>query len=255
MSSNNAGDNNDLDDGDDLNDTLEARKLELCPFFDRFHAVYSSESSVHPRPPRQSGSRPVNRVILESSPEASEPEVYPQQGYDDDGYYGVVDVPDANGSRVSRESGQAAPSYKRQRQDGVFVSPEWEAYLNDLHAQVAAAQVERDNAFLQRSWEDQHLAMLARRTEEHERMLQQRARELDEVYDRRRRESETDKEAFAVKEKRFIARWIAQEECLANDMAKHYERVRAFQDERVKLFGENQRLQAKLESFEALLTR
>ncbi|KAF9964407.1 hypothetical protein BGZ70_006504 [Mortierella alpina] len=242
-----------VDDNDD--DPLEARKLELCPFFDRFHAVYSPKSNADLPPPRQSGSRPENRVIVESSPETSDLEDYPHQDYDGDGYHGAVDVLEASGSRGLRENGEAAPSHKRQKQEMVFPPPEWEAYLNDLHAQVAAAQMEKNNASLLRSWEEQHQAMLDRRTEEHEKMLQRRARELDEVYDRRRKEFETEKEVFAAKERRFVAKRIAHEECHANDVAKHYERVRIFQDERVKLFGENQRLQARLEAFEALLKR
>ncbi len=68
--------------------SLQARKLELCPFFDRFHAVYSSNSLIaNPPPPRQYGSYPGERVIVESSPETSNLEDYSDQD-DDDGDHG-----------------------------------------------------------------------------------------------------------------------------------------------------------------------
>ncbi|KAF9948160.1 hypothetical protein BGZ72_009901 [Mortierella alpina] len=196
--------------GDDEDEeTLQARKLELCPFFDRYHAVYSSNLTANPPPPRQSVSYPGERVIIESSPEASDFDDDPDQDYDD-GYHGDL-----------------------------------EGYLQDLKAQGAAAHMATNNSFSWEARENQHEAMLARRREEHEKMLQQRSKELDEVYDRRRRELDADKEAFAAKEQR-----------LAADIAKHMQKMEAFQnkvetfqDERVRLFGENQRLASKLEAY------
>ncbi|KAF9286287.1 hypothetical protein BGZ68_003068 [Mortierella alpina] len=238
--------------GGDDEEALQARKREICPFFDRFHAVYSSSLIANPPPPRQSVSYPRERVIVESSPElsASDLEDYFDQTFDD--WY----------------QERKAPANKRQKQIKFSPIPTLylEAYLNDLKAQGAAAHMTMSNSSKQRAWEEQHHEMLAKRRNEHEEMLQQRARELDEVYDRRRRELESDKEAFAVKARIYMAR----EERLAADIAKYMEKVEAYQNkveayqnkveayqdkvealqiERVKLIEENQRLACKLETY------
>ncbi len=177
----------------------------------------------------------------------------------------LIDIEASNSSQVSKDKSKA-PAIKRRKQNKATSIEDLEVYLNDLRAQAGASYMTTNNT-QQGTWEEQHHAMLARRREEHEEMLQLRARELDEVYDRRRKELETDKEALAFRERQDMARIMVREERLAADIARHAEKieafqtkveafhnkVEAFQNERVKLVGENQRLASKLETYDVNL--
>ncbi|KAF9281443.1 hypothetical protein BGZ68_006638 [Mortierella alpina] len=248
-------------------DAFLARRLDLCPYFDRFHAVYAFHLPSN-APPRQLRRHPRKRMIEESSSEASDFEDYPDHS-NEDGNLGNVE--DGEITSWTAKDNDSSLANKRQRQDRHPSLDSMGAILDDLKRQASAMAT--TNGSLRASWEEQHAAMLShqrlehekalqqcvqerenmlqQRVQEREKMLQQRAQELDEVYDRRRRELEADKEALAAREKLFLAK----EERLAVDRAKFLDKVEAFQNERVNLFGENQKLQAKLDMVESMLKR
>ncbi|KAF9980426.1 hypothetical protein BGZ75_008474, partial [Mortierella antarctica] len=68
-------------------DTFQARKMDICPYFDRFHAVYASilPLKASPSQPRQLRRPQGKRMIVESSSESSDHEDSLHHDREDDG--------------------------------------------------------------------------------------------------------------------------------------------------------------------------
>ncbi|KAG9323625.1 hypothetical protein KVV02_000568 [Mortierella alpina] len=102
-------------------DTFQARKLDICPYFDRFHAVYASSLPLKASPlqPRQLRRPQGKRMIVESSSESSDHEDSLHHDRDGDGLGqmdGEMGERVASRSQVSKENGHVLAN-KRQRQE------------------------------------------------------------------------------------------------------------------------------------------
>ncbi|KAF9564832.1 hypothetical protein EC968_004418 [Mortierella alpina] len=252
---------------------LHARKLEICPYYDRLHVMYGStlpgklRSPSPSPPPRQLRKDRGKRMIVESSSDASDFEDYSPHDHEDGRQeQGEKGEGSASRSQASKDNGQRLAN-KRHGQEKKQSLESMGAMLDDLKKQTTAMTAANES--LRASWEGQHEKvlkqyvkeheellhqrveerekMLQQRTQEREKMLQQRAQELDEVYERRRKVLEVEKEDFKAERERIMRRLEADRQELKDEQAELKRAQLDFSGERVRLVAENAKLAALLE--------
>ncbi|CAO3567064.1 unnamed protein product [Mortierella alpina] len=207
-------------------DDLRAMRLDLCPYFDRFHAVY--EASLPKRATTASSRHSLGkRAILESSSsEASDMEDdHPHHDSDDD-YPGHMDVKmaerSASRSQSSKDNGHGL-LHKRQRQDNRPSLEAMGAIVDNLKRQVTA--METMSGSLRASWEQQHEAMLNHQRLEHEKALKRCVQERETMLQQRVQEGEKLLQLRVQEREKMLQQRVQDRERMLEQLAKELDEV------------------------------
>ncbi|KAG0195596.1 hypothetical protein BGX28_001030 [Mortierella sp. GBA30] len=157
-----------------IDETTRAKILEICPYFDRFHAVFGdSLASMHHH------SEDGEPVALDSSDENDSGD---DQGAmsETGGNINAVNVKDANGGS-----------------DGYTITKEQEERWNDIRRRERLLEA-RESSWHHKALdlEGQHQEMLNRRVKQFDEMLYRRHQEFDAMLDRRWREFHRERAEF-----------------------------------------------------------